>query len=256
MSTLAIIQARMGSTRFPGKVLQPIRGKATLLHIVERLDAVPSIEEIVVAIPDGAADQPLRSFCREQRISFWGGSETDVLDRYHGTAQRYGGDPILRITADCPLVDPGTVEELIGMYRTGQFDYVAVAAGADSEGLTEGRFPDGLDAECCSFAALEAAWRDATDVRDREHVTRFLWKNKRRFRCGKLFAQAHYPSFRLTVDHPLDLELVRRIYAELGDGERIFPAAEVIALLERRPDLAEINRHLIEAQNYRAVVED
>jgi len=256
MSTLAIIQARMGSTRFPGKVLQPIRGKAVLLHIVERLRAVPSIGEIVVAIPDSVVDQPLRSFCREQRISFWGGSETDVLDRYYGTARRYGGDPVLRITADCPLVDPGTVEELIGMYRTGQFDYVAVAAGADSEGLTEGRFPDGLDAECYSFAALEAAWRDATDARDREHVTRFLWKNKRRFRCGKLFAQAHYPSFRLTVDHPLDLELVRRIYAELGDGGRIFPVAEVIALLERKPDLAEINRHLIEAQNYRTVVED
>jgi spore coat polysaccharide biosynthesis protein SpsF (cytidylyltransferase family) len=256
MSTLAIIQARMGSTRFPGKVLQQIDGKAILLHIVERLSAVPSIEEIVLAIPEGAADQPLRAFCREQRISFWSGSETDVLDRYYGTARRYGGDPILRITADCPLVDPGIVEDLIRMYRTGHFDYVAVAAGADSEGLTEGRFPDGLDAECCSFAALEAAWLDATDARDREHVTRFLWKNKKRFRCGKLFADAHCPSFRLTVDHPLDLKLVRRIYAELGDGGKIFPVAEVIGLMERKPELAEINRHLIEAQNYRAVAED
>jgi spore coat polysaccharide biosynthesis protein SpsF len=256
MSTLAIIQARMGSTRFPGKVLQPIGGKAILLHILERLKAVRSINEIVVAIPDGAVDQPLRSFCREHRISFWGGSETDVLDRYYGTARRYGGDPILRITADCPLVDPGTVEELIQMYHSGHFDYVAVAAGADSEGLTDGRFPDGLDAECCSFAALEAAWRDATDVRDREHVTRFLWKNKQRFRCGKLFAAAHYPSFRLTVDHPQDLELVQRIYEELGNGAKIFPVAEIISLLERKPELAEINRHLIEAQNYRSVVED
>jgi spore coat polysaccharide biosynthesis protein SpsF len=256
MSTLAIIQARMGSTRFPGKVLQPIGGKAILLHIIERLGAVPSIEEIVVAIPNGVVDQPLRAFCREQRVSFWAGSETDVLDRYYGSAQRYGGDPILRITADCPLVDPGTVEELIGMYNTGEFDYVAVAAGADSEGLTEGRFPDGLDAECCSFAALEAAWHHATDARDREHVTRFLWKNKQKFRCGKLFAEAHYPSFRLTVDHPLDLELVRRIYDELADGGKVFPVAEVIALLERKPELAEINRHLIEAQNYRAVARD
>jgi len=256
MSTLAVIQARMGSTRFPGKVLQPIGGKAILLHIVERLEVVPSIDEIVVAIPDGAVDQPLRTFCREQRISFWSGSEADVLDRYYGTARRYGGDPVLRITADCPLVDPGIVEKLIGMYRTGRYDYVAVAAGADAEGLTDGRFPDGLDAECFSLPALEAAWRDATDARDREHVTRYLWKNKQRFRCGKLFAEAHYPSFRLTVDHPLDLQLVSRIYEELGDGGRLFPVAEVIALLERKPELAEINRHLIGAQNYRAVVED
>jgi len=222
---------------------------------VERLGAVPSIDEIVVAIPDGVVDWPLRAFCREQRISFWVGSETDVLDRYCGAAQRYGGDPVLRITADCPLVDPGTVEQLIAMYRTGEFDYVAVAAGADSEGLTDGRFPDGLDAECFSFAALEEARRDATDPRDREHVTRFLWKNKQRLRCGKLCAEEHYPSFRLTVDHPLDLELVRRIYGELGGGG-IFPVAEVMALLKRKPELAEINRHLIEAQNYRAVVED
>jgi spore coat polysaccharide biosynthesis protein SpsF len=256
MSTLAIIQARMGSTRFPGKVLQPIGGRAILLHIVERLSAVPSIEQVVVAIPDGVVDQPLRTFCREQRISFWAGSETDVLDRYLGTARRYGGDPILRITADCPLVDPGTVEDLVAMYRTGQFDYVAVAAGADSEGVTDGRFPDGLDAECCSFAALEAAWREATDARDREHVMRFLWKNKSRFRCGKLFAEAQYPLLRLTVDHPLDLQLVRQIYQELGDGRQIFPMVEVIALLERKPELAEINRHLIEAQNHRPVVED
>jgi len=90
MSTLAVIQARMGSTRFPGKVLQPIGGKAILLHIVERLEVVPSIDEIVVAIPDCAVDQPLRTFCREQRISFWSGSEADVLDRYYGTARRYG----------------------------------------------------------------------------------------------------------------------------------------------------------------------
>src|SRR5882757_5692370 len=112
MSTLAIIQARMGSTRFPGKVLQPIGGKAILLHIIERLSAAPSIEEIVVAIPEGLVDQPLRAFCREQRGSFWAGSETDVLDRYYGSARRYGGDPVLRITADFPLVDPGMVEEL------------------------------------------------------------------------------------------------------------------------------------------------
>jgi spore coat polysaccharide biosynthesis protein SpsF len=256
MRALAIIQARMGSTRFPGKVLEPIGGKAILLHIVERLSVVPSIEEIVVAIPESPADQPLRSFCRQQRVSYWAGSEADVLDRYYGAARRYGGDPILRITADCPLVDPGTVEEIIKMYRSGQFDYVAVAAGADSEGLTDGRFPDGLDAECCSFAALEATWREATDVRDREHVTRFIWKNKKRFRCGKLFSEAHYPAYRLTVDHPLDLQLVRSIYAELGNGGRAFPLAEVVAFLKRKPELVEINRHLIEAQNYRAVVQD
>ena len=256
MSTLAIIQARMGSSRFPGKVLQPLAGKAILSHIVERLRAVPSIDDLVVALPDGDSDQALRTFCREHRISFWAGSENDVLARFYGAAQRYRGDPIIRVTADCPLVDPGTVEAILGIYCSGQYDYVSVAAGANAEGLSEGRFPDGLDVECCSFAALEEAWRYATDPRDREHVTRFLWRQKDRFRCGKLYGKANTPSYRLTVDHPLDLELVSQIYSELHGEARIFPLSEVLSLLERKPELAEINRHLIEAQNYKALFQE
>jgi spore coat polysaccharide biosynthesis protein SpsF len=233
-----------------------LAAKPSLLHIIERLQAVPSIDDFVVAVPDDVSNQSLRTFCREQRISFWAGSEADVLDRFHSAARRHAGDPVLRVTADCPLVDPGTVEKLIAMYQTGQYDYVAVAAGANAEGHTTGRFPDGLDAECCSFAALEQAWREATDPRDREHVTRFIWRQKQRFRCGKVFAEWNAPVCRLTVDHPLDLELVRRIYSELDREGRIFPVAEVMALLERKPGLAEINRHLIDIQNYKAVLED
>ncbi len=256
MSTLAVIQARMGSSRLPGKVLKLIRGKAILFHIVERLRAVKSIDDIVVAVPDDALNQVLRTFCRVHGISFWAGSESDVLDRFHGAAVRHGGDPVLRVTADCPLVDPGSVEKLIEMYRTGQYDYVAIAAGADAEGLGMGRFPDGLDTECFSFAALETAWEQARDARDREHVTRFIWRQKQRFRCEKLFADSRYPKLRLTVDHPLDFELVNRIYTELDREGRIFPFAEVIDLLERKPELANINKHLIEVQNYKAVLQD
>ena len=256
MSTLAVIQARMGSSRLPGKVLKSIRGKAILLHIVERLRAVPSIDEVVVAVPDDDSNQVLRTFCRVQGISFWAGSENNVLDRFYGAACRHGGDPVLRVTADCPLVDPGSVEKLIAMYRTGEFDYVAVAAGADAEGLSTGRFPDGLDTECFSFTALQQAWKEATDPRDREHVTRFIWRQKQRFRCEKLFADSPYPKLRLTVDHPLDYELVNHIYTELDREGGIFPLAEVIDLLERKPELASMNKHLMEVQNYQAVLED
>lgn len=256
MSTLAVIQARMGSSRLPGKVLKPLCGKPILLHIVERLRAVKSIEEIVVAIPDDAANQPLWTFCRVHGISFRGGSESDVLDRFRGAALRYGGDPVLRITADCPLVDPGSIEKLIAMYRTGEFDYVATASGANAEGLNTGRFPDGIGGECFSFAALETAWEQARDSRDREHVTRFIWRQKQRFRCGKQFADRSYHHLRLTVDHPLDFDLVQHIYNELGREGRIFPLEEVVDLLERKPELAEINRHLIDLQNYKAVLDD
>jgi spore coat polysaccharide biosynthesis protein SpsF len=163
---------------------------------------------------------------------------------------------VLRVTADCPLIDPGTVEDLIAMYKTGEFDYVAVAAGVDAEGLEAGRFPYGMEAECCSFAALEGAWREATDERDREHVTRFIWLQKQKFRCGKLLADAHNPIFRLTVDHPLDLELVRRVYDELEGERRMFSLAEILGLFERRPELAKINQHLIEMQNYKSLQGD
>ena len=202
MRTVAIIQARMGSNRLPGKVLRPILGKPMLWHIVLRVRAVPSIDEVVVAIPDSPADQDLRRFCAANDIKSFSGSETDVLDRFYGAAQRYGADPVLRITADCPLVDPELVEKLIRLYRSGSYDYVAVSAGADASRLEGGgSFPDGMDAECFSFASLETAWNEARDPRDREHVTRFIWRQKGLFRCTKLLADRKYPNLRLTVDY-------------------------------------------------------
>jgi len=180
----------------------------------------------------------------------------DVLDRFYGAARVHGGDPVLRITADCPLVDPELIEKLIGIHRTGRYDYASVAAGADAESLEHGRFPDGLDAECFNFECLEQAWRKATDPRDREHVTRYIWRQKDKFRCGKLFAEEEYPRLRLTVDHPQDFMLISQIYEELYDESRVFKLSEVMDLLNRNPQLLKLNQHLIEAQNYRAVLEE
>src|SRR6202140_2130510 len=148
MKTVAIIQARMGSNRLPGKVLKPILGRPMLWHIVQRVRAVPSIDEVVLAIPDGPADAELRRFCAANDIASFSGSELDVLDRFYRAAQRHSADPVLRITADCPMVDPELVEKLIELYQSGSYDYAAVAAGADAPSLEGERFPDGLDAEC------------------------------------------------------------------------------------------------------------
>jgi spore coat polysaccharide biosynthesis protein SpsF len=134
MRTVAIIQARMGSNRLPGKVLRPILGKPMLWYIVQRVRAVPSIDEVVVAVPDGPADEELRKFCAANDITSFSGSELDVLDRFYHAAQVYGADPVLRITADCPLVDPELVEKLIELYRSGSYDYAAVAAGVSRTG--------------------------------------------------------------------------------------------------------------------------
>jgi len=193
MRTVAIIQARMGSNRLPGKVLMPILGKPMLWHIVDRVCAVPSIDEVVVAVPMDRANEILRQFCNDNKIALFAGSENDVLDRYYRAAQRFEADPVIRITADCPLVDPPLIERLIQIFKTGKYDHIGVAAGAGAERIGRGRFPDGLDAECFGFSALDRAWRDATDPRDREHVTRYMWNNRKLFRCGELTADSVYP---------------------------------------------------------------
>ena len=246
----------MGSNRLPGKVLKPILGKPMLWYIVHRVRAVPSIDEVVVAVPDGPADEELRKFCAANDIPSVSGSELDVLDRFYHAAQVYGADPVLRITADCPLVDPELVEKLIELYRSGSYDYAAVAAGAHAPSLEGESFPDGLDAECFSFAALEQAWKEAQDSRDREHVTRFIWRRKGRFRCTKLLADRKYPPLRLTVDYPQDFVVASRIYEKLFREGNIFHLADIVDLLGRDPEIIKPNEHLIEGQHYRAVLED
>jgi len=256
MKTVAIIQARMGSNRLPGKVLMPIMGKPMLWHIVRRVRAVPSIDEVVVAVPDGPADEVLRQFCATNNIASFSGSELDVLDRYYRAALAYGADPVLRITADCPLVDPEFIEKLMQLYRSDSYDYAAVAAGADAHNLDGGCFPDGMDAECFSFASLERAWKESQDPRDREHATRFIWRRKELFRCTKLLADQKYPPLRLTVDHPQDLEVASRIYAKLFSEGNIFHLRDIVDLLQREPEIIKPNEHLVEGQHYRAVLEE
>jgi len=256
MRTVAIIQARMGSNRMPGKVLCPIMGKPMLWHIVHRMRAVPSIDEVVAAIPDGPADEVLRKFCSSNDIASFPGSELDVLDRFYRASQVYGADPVLRITADCPLVDPELVEKLLGMYRSGSYDYVAISAGADAYRSEGGCFPDGMDAECFSFATLERAWKEAQDPRDREHVTRFIWRRKGLFRCTKLLPDREYPPLRLTVDYPQDLEVAAKIYEKLFSEGNIFHLADIVDLLGREPEIMKPNEHLVKGQHYRAVLEE
>lgn len=256
MKTVAIIQARMGSTRLPGKVLKLILGRPMLWHIVERVRAVPSIAEVVVAVPDNPGNEVLRRFCVDNQIALFAGSETDVLDRYYRAAQQFKADPVIRITADCPLADPQLIERLIQRYASGSYDHVGIAAGAGAQLLDKRRFPDGLDAECFGFSALNRAWHEATDPRDREHVTRYMWNNKEIFHCGMLTADVVYPKLRLTVDHPEDFELVTKIYEAVYNEGRPFELSDVMNFLKNNPGLVDLNREWTEADNYRTVLEN
>jgi spore coat polysaccharide biosynthesis protein SpsF len=227
-----------------------------LWHIVRRARAVPSIDEVIVAVPTGRANEVLRRFCADDEIACFAGSENDVLDRYYQAAQKFEADPVIRITADCPIVDPQLIERLIQKYKSDGYDHIGVAAGAGAELIDKGRFPDGLDAECFGFPALVRAWNEATDPRDREHVTRYMWNNKEIFHCGELTSDLVYPKLRLTVDHPEDFELVTEIYKSLYSERRPFLLCDVMKFLEGNPGLLEVNRKWTEADNYRSILEN
>ena len=253
MRTVAIIQARMGSTRLPGKVLLPIMGKPMLWHIVHRMQTARRIEAIVVATSTNPADNKIADFAGQHGLLCFRGSEHDVLDRYYQAAKEFRADSVVRITGDCPLVDPELVSCLIEMYEQGSYDHVGIAAGAGAIFMDGGRFPDGLDAECFRFAALERAWREATEAGDREHVTPYLWRVAGRFRTGLLKAERDYSHLRWTVDTEADLCLVRQVYEALYTEGRIFLMADVLSFLDNHPDLGTANEGLIGKEGYMQV---
>ncbi len=250
MKTAAIIQARMGSTRLPGKVLKPILGRPMLWYIVQRIRWVPGLAQVVVATSDQPGDEPIRRFCRDHRIAMFAGSEDDVLDRFYRAAIQYAGDPLIRITGDCPFVDPEVVGRLLKHYETGSYDHIGVATGAGAMFLDGGRFPDGLDAECFSFAALERAWREATEKDDREHVTSYIWRVPGRFRVGILKAEEDYSHLRWTVDNEADFQLVSQIYEALYREDMPFLMADILRYLASHPELAAINQSFIGQEGY------
>ncbi len=251
MRPVAIIQARIGSTRLPGKILMPLRGHPMLWHVVTRVRATPSISEVVVATTTEERDEPVRTFCAGAGIACFSGSENDVLDRFYQAAVRHHADPIVRITADCPMVDPGVIEQVLAMYATGNFDHVGVATGAGAAFERQGRFPDGLDAECFSFAAVERAWREATAPSDREHVTPFIWREAGRFRLAGLRPDADYSTLRWTVDNAADFQFAEQIYDALYDEKRMFGMHDVLQYLAKHPDLTELNQSAIGKEGYK-----
>ena len=250
---VAIIQARMSSARLPGKVLKPILGRSMLWHIVQRVAGTPGVEEVVVATSERPADDPIQEFCEESGCPLFRGSEHDVLDRFYQTAARFNADPVIRITADCPFVDPEVVGHLLRLYRTGRYDHVGVATGAGALFLEGGRFPDGLDAECFSFPALEWAWKKATDPSDREHVTPPIWQDPGRFQLGALLSKKDYSHLRWTVDHPTDFHLVSKIYEALYQEDKLFLMKDILRYLQEHPDLAASNQSSIGKEGYQQV---
>jgi spore coat polysaccharide biosynthesis protein SpsF len=235
MKILAIVQARTKSQRLPLKVLKEIAGKPMLWHVINRVRRCSYINDIVLAIPKDADNDILEDFAQEIGVKCFRGSESNVLSRYYGAALKYPADVIVRITSDCPLIDPEITDLTIKKFLDSKVDYVY----AD----TRSGFPRGLDTEVCSFKVLERAFKESTKYYEKEHVTPYIYQSglftmksveaAGNLRCG----------YRLCVDTEEDLELVRKIYQYLYIG-KVFGICDVIDLLEKYPELLKINAEI------------
>jgi spore coat polysaccharide biosynthesis protein SpsF len=237
---VAVIQARMGSTRLPGKVLADLEGRTMLERILARLARARGLSLVTVATTTLAEDDPIASLCRDRGIECVRGSPTDVLDRYHVAARMTEADVIVRITGDCPLIDPDLVNECVKAYLS-----AAPPVDLALNRLPWARtYPIGLDTEVLGRKALDVAWREAQEPYQREHVVPFLYENLDRFKMIHLQAEADYGRYRWTVDTPEDLEAVRAIL-RCFPGRDDFGWRDVLALMDRRPDLAAINADVV-----------
>ncbi len=242
MSVVAIIQARMGSTRLPGKVLADLAGRPLLERVVERARAIPGVARVVVATTVEEPDQAVMRLARALDVDAFAGSSEDVLDRYYGAACKVGASTIVRITADCPLLDPQVSGQVLARFRRGDVDYVS-----NTQPPT---YPDGLDTEVLSFAALEQAWRQAELPSEREHVTPYIWKHPDRFRVANVASNEELSALRWTVDEPQDLEFTRAVYRYLHHDGRLFGMQEVLELLSRHPEQWAINQGIGRNEGY------
>lgn len=250
MSTVAIIQARMGSTRLPGKVLKPLAGHPMLWHITDRVKAAKGVDAVVIATSIRPENDVIREFCAKEKLHCHSGSEDDVLDRFYHAAKNQNARTVLRLTADCPLADPDLIGRLVAGFHAGKYDHFSVATGAGSVHETQPRFPDGLDCEVFAFPALERAWREATKQTDREHVTPYIWRQGSIFKLGKLFADRDFSKLRLTVDRPEDFAVITQIYAALYRPDRHFILKDVLGFIAKNPNLQSLNESGIGHEGY------
>ena len=232
MKITAIIQARMGSTRLPGKVLMDMGGKTVLARVAARLCRATLINEIIVATTHSIVDDAIVEECHELGISYFRGSENDVLDRYYQAATVCAAGAVVRITSDCPVIDAQLVDETIRVFQQHRGDYAS--------NVFPRTYPRGLDTEVFTVAALEQAWRQAHKSYEREHVTPYFYGHPKLFRLVSQRGPIDYSQYRWTLDTAEDLELLRTIYARFGN-EDDFSWGEVIQLMEREAGLAELN---------------
>lgn len=237
MKSIAIIQARLGSSRLPGKVLLPLGDKTVLEQVYKRVRKINGLDEVIVATTTAEKDDELAIFMGKKGIPFFRGSEEDVLARFYEVAKRYEADAIMRITSDCPLLDPKVSEKMLEIFSDYSYDMVSNA----SENPKNRTFPRGLDTEIFMFQWLEKAYQEANKPYQREHVTPYLYENVENIYFHK--NEEDYSKYRWTLDTREDYALIRKVYEEL-ERTKIETFQEIVAFLEKNPEVLNLNAHI------------
>lgn len=245
---VTVIQARLGSTRLPNKVLRDLMGKPLLVRMVERVQAADLAGTIVVATTTDPNDDVIEAICGEEGVYVFRGDAHDLLDRHYRAGQAHRATAVAKIPSDCPLIDPAVIDRVLGHFLSnpGRFDYVG--------NLHPASYPDGNDVEVMTMAALETAWREADRSLEREHTTPYLWENPDRFRLANLTWETgldYSMSHRWTIDYEEDYQFIRTVYEQLYPDDPYFGLDDILALLERRPDIAAINARYAGVNWYR-----
>jgi len=233
---VCIIQARMGASRLPGKVLMDICGYPMLNWVVERASMAETVDEVWVATTTAPSDDPIEAYCDDQGYAVYRGSEQDVLDRFYQCAKLAEADVVIRLTADCPLIDPELIDQVVfGLFEL-EVDFSATRLPPPFHRT----FPIGLDVEAVFFEGLEQAWLDATTKYQREHVMPFFYEDEDSFDISILQSEEDFGDYRWTVDTIEDLDVVKRLAASFG-GNRDFDWLDVLEVFEANPEWQEIN---------------
>ncbi|REL30271.1 cytidylyltransferase domain-containing protein [Thalassotalea euphylliae] len=241
MKVVAILQARMSSSRLPGKVLKPILGEPMLAHQLKRIARSSKIDTIVVATSTENEDEPIASLCQQLDIACFRGSLDNVLDRFYCAATEYQADIVVRLTGDCPLADADIIDQVISMHLSQGNEYTS--------NVEPPTFPDGFDVEVLNMTQLRLAWQRASLPSDLEHVTPYI-RNTLAVKKGNFESPTDYSHYRLTVDEPNDFELVKIIYQELGENGQYFSSEQIYKLLSQQPKLLTLNQNITRNEGY------
>jgi spore coat polysaccharide biosynthesis protein SpsF len=247
-NTVIVVQARMSSSRLPGKVMLPILGKSLLYRMIERLQLTTHKAQIVIATSEDESDDVIEKEAQQMNVACYRGNLNNLLDRHYKAALQTGAEIVLKIPSDCPLIDPRIIDKVLDFYFSdpGKYDYVS--------NLHPATFPDGNDVEIMTMSCLEKAWKEAKKILELEHTTPYIWENPEKFKIGNVLWQTgkdYSMSHRFTIDYEVDYQFIKRVFEGLYDKKPDFSCDDILNLLNEKPEIHAINTQYVGVNWYR-----